>query len=457
MRATSRIIAVVLAVFVAMPVPMRLAAQESAAQDGAAEAPATAEALLTEEELQTLVGPIALYPDTLLIQILVSATVPFDVLKADRFLLENADADAAALADEITAEAWDESVEVLATAFPEIIGQMAEHIEWTEALGTAMLAQQDDVMQAVQDLRAIADENGALASNEAVEVTQDAQDNIIVVPSDPEVVYVPQYEPQQVYTTSGSDSVGDAVATGLIIWGTFVVMDAIFDGSNSYWGCRNCAGWGGGGIYNDIDVDIDIDGDVIIGDRPGQEWRPRPEQRDEARDRIAERRGPDGATTLPVARPSQSDDLRRRLSEQTGAPDIADRANRETLQQIDRDALSGGGQAGTGAEALRERSQQGQALARPDRAAQPAARPAEKPALPTVRPERSAQPGGAVQGAGAQGAGARPAANPAASRPAQSRPNASRAPAAKKAGGAKARAHSARGGASRGGGRPHRR
>ena len=112
-------------------------------------APPEAE-LLTPAELQTLVAPVALYPDTLLIQILVGATAPLDVVKADRVLARSEGADPDLLEEQVKAEGFDESVEVLSLAFPEVLSQMAEHIEWTETVGTAMLAQSDDVLDAVQ-------------------------------------------------------------------------------------------------------------------------------------------------------------------------------------------------------------------------------------------------------------------------------------------------------------------
>ena len=124
-----------------------LFAQE--ATDDAAASEETSDRL-TDAELQTLVAPVALYPDTLLIQILVAATQPLEIVKAERYLLDNADRDPVELEPEINAMGWDPSVSVLATAFPEVVGQMATHIDWTETVGTAMLAQSE-----------LADGNGA--------------------------------------------------------------------------------------------------------------------------------------------------------------------------------------------------------------------------------------------------------------------------------------------------------
>ncbi|SLN34953.1 hypothetical protein TRL7639_01622 [Falsiruegeria litorea R37] len=314
------------AVLCAMLGPQPLIAQDTS-DTAQAEASADQEAqtLLTQEELQELVGPVALYPDTLLIQVLVAATFPLEVVKADRFVQDNKDADD--LETQIEAQGWDESVAVLATAFPDVLADMAVHIEWTETIGTAMLAQDDDVMAAVQDMRKIAEEAGTLASGDeqTVEVTQDAgEETIIIQPTDPEVVYVPQYEPETVYVDDGSD-VGDAVAAGVITFATVALISEIFDDDddwNDYWGCRNCGGWNGNPIIRNPDIDIDIDGDVNIGDRDNIGWKPDDERRDKARDDIGKRRG-DGATTMPVKKPDRGDEMRQRLSKETGAADIS--------------------------------------------------------------------------------------------------------------------------------------
>lgn len=302
--------------------------------------------LLTQAELETLMAPVALYPDTLLIQILVAATYPLDVVKADRYVLSNADLDPDSLKTGIEAEGWDPSVTVLATAFPTVLADMAEHVEWTEAVGTAMLAQSEDVLTAVQTLRDQAIETGALISGEAQTVTQDEADNVVITPTDPEVVYVPEYDADEVY----DNALGDALLTGALIFGSFAVIDAIFDDDddwNDYWGCRNCGGWGGGPIIRNPDIDIDIDGDVNIGSNNNDlGWRPDADREKEARDKISTRRDDGGATKLPVdktaSRPAttRGDELRGQLSDRTGAPDIARPAAGGAASQIDRPAAN---------------------------------------------------------------------------------------------------------------------
>ncbi|WP_412555342.1 DUF3300 domain-containing protein [Shimia sp. MIT1388] len=284
--------------------------------------------LLRSEELETLVAPVALYPDTLLIQVLVAATFPLEVVKADMFLEDNAGVSQEELKPLIEAEDWDDSVEVLATAFPDVLEDMAAHIDWTETVGNAMLAQSDDVMAAVQVQRQAADEAGNLVSGDeqTVEVVQEGDtETIVIQPTDPEVVYVPQYDTETVYVENSSD-VGDAVATGLLIFGAFALIDEIFDDDDhwhDYWGCRNCGGWNGRPIIRNPDIDIDIDGDVNIGDRNTVGWKPSDARQKEARDTIARKRGNDGATSLPVAKPDRGDKLRSDLAKKSGAADIS--------------------------------------------------------------------------------------------------------------------------------------
>ena len=310
---------------------------QSTEPEGVENAAASDDFLLTQAELENLVAPVALYPDTLLIQILVASTNPMQVIKSDRLLAVNEGEEPEAIKAAVEAEGWDESVEVLAVAFPEVIEDMALHIEWTETMGDAMLAQSDDVMTAVQTMRSQAINSGALTSGEeqTVEVTE--EEDIVIQPADPEVVYVPQYDPEVVYVQDNSNVVGDALTAGLIAFGTFTVIDAIFDDDddwNNYWGCRNCGGWGGGPIYRNPDIDIDVDGNVNIGNtigsgnigdrRPDGGWQPNENRSKDARDKIATKRDSNGKSKLPVNKSdSKSDALRGKLSGATGAPDIS--------------------------------------------------------------------------------------------------------------------------------------
>ena len=378
-------------------VPSTLLAQTTAATDAAASTEQSA-GLMSPEELQTLVGPIALYPDTLLIQVLVASTFAFDVMKADRLLKDNPGKSPEELKPLIEIQAWDESVAVLATAFPEVLTEMAVHIDWTESMGNAMLAQSDDVMDAVQVMRAIAADSGVLESGEeqTVEVTQEnnGDQTIIIQPTDPEVVYVPQYDSNVVYVQDSSNNTGDAVAAGLIAFGTFVVMDAIFNNNdpwNNYWGCRNCGGWGGRPIVNNPrNVNIN-NGNINIGNDVG--WKADDRRKDKARNDIARKRGPEGKNKLPVNRPDRGDEMRSNLSRKSGAADISrSKAPRADVAK----SRPAGNKAGTRPAANKPAANRGGAVARtgaPARAKAPVHKPA-KARAPAAKPKRSS--GGAM-------------------------------------------------------------
>ena len=243
---------------------------ETEATDAAATgaAPAATADLMSAEDLDKLLGPVALFPDTLLAQILMAATFPLDVVKADRFIAQSKD-----LSDDQRAEAaakqdWDPSVQALAAGFPDIITRMAEHIDWTEQAGDAVLAQTDDVLDSIQRLRSEAQANGYLASNEA-QVVAVENENISIAPANPEVVYVPTYEPDVVYSTmapatsyvlADDDNWNDALAAGAIFFGSAIILNEIFDDN---WGND----WNGPGRIDWDNADIDINrGDINRGD-----------------------------------------------------------------------------------------------------------------------------------------------------------------------------------------------
>ena len=154
---------------------------------------------LTAAQLDRLVAPIALYPDPLIAQILMAATYPLEVVEADRWL--QIPANAALKGDALTAaqqqQPWDPSIKSL-VAFPQLIHTMNTNLNWTEQLGDAFLAQQPDVMDAVQRLRLRAQAAGSLASTPQQAVSTEDQE-IMIEPASPDMVYVPTYNPWCVY------------------------------------------------------------------------------------------------------------------------------------------------------------------------------------------------------------------------------------------------------------------
>ena len=147
------------------------------------------------EQLDQLLAPIALYPDALLAQILMAATYPLEIVKADRWLQDPAHANLQGdqLAAALEAEAWDPSVKSL-VPFPRILRMMDAELDWTEQLGNAVVAQQADVMDAIQRLRHQAAAAGTLWSNAEQQVTTERQ-GIVIEPANPEFIYPPVYSP----------------------------------------------------------------------------------------------------------------------------------------------------------------------------------------------------------------------------------------------------------------------
>jgi hypothetical protein len=169
--------------------------QDSASQSGAAQAPQ--HPAQTPEQLQQLVAPIALYPDSLVAQILAASTFPEQVVEADRWVQANPDLKGDALAQAVDQQPWDPSVKAL-TAFPSVLGNMDKNLSWTSSLGDAYYNQEQDVMDAVQVMRQKAEQAGNLKSTQQQTVTTQGS-TVIIQPADPQIVYVPAYNPWGVY------------------------------------------------------------------------------------------------------------------------------------------------------------------------------------------------------------------------------------------------------------------
>jgi Protein of unknown function (DUF3300) len=151
----------------------------------------------TPEQLQQLVAPIALYPDSLVAQILAAATFPEQVVEADRWVQAHPDLKGEALGQAVDQQPWDPSVKALA-AFPSVLGNMDKNLSWTSSLGDAYYNQQQDVMDAVQVMRQRAEQSGNLKTTPQQTVTTQGS-TVIIEPAQPDVVYVPAYNPWIVY------------------------------------------------------------------------------------------------------------------------------------------------------------------------------------------------------------------------------------------------------------------
>lgn len=151
------------------------------------------------EELEQMLAPIALYPDSLLTQLLMASTYPLEVVQADRWAKQNKGMKGDALAKALEAQPWDPSVKSMVN-FPDVLAMMSGKLDWTQKVGDAFLAQQKDVMGTIQKLRAKAQASGNLKTTKE-QVVKTEQQVIIIEPASPQVIYVPTYNPTVVYGT----------------------------------------------------------------------------------------------------------------------------------------------------------------------------------------------------------------------------------------------------------------
>src|SRR6266481_2978384 len=149
------------------------------------------------QELQQLVAPIALYPDALVAQVLAASTYPTQIVEAERWMQSHSDLKGDKLGKEVDKQNWDPSVKALAQ-FPSVLENMDKNLSWTSSLGEAYVNQPQDVTDAVQTLRQEARKAGHLNDNEQEKVTTQGK-TIIIEPANPQVVYVPAYDPWLVY------------------------------------------------------------------------------------------------------------------------------------------------------------------------------------------------------------------------------------------------------------------
>jgi len=178
------------------------------AQAPSTPAPTSGDQLLKPEQLDALVAPIALYPDTLLSLVLMASTYPLEVVQASRWVDQNKNLKGDALKTAVDKQGWDDSVKSLA-ATPDALKMMSDQLDWTQKLGDAVLAQQPDVMDAIQRLRNRAQQNNKLQTTKQQKVTVTpasgggggggGQQVITIEQADPNEVYVPYYDPNVVY------------------------------------------------------------------------------------------------------------------------------------------------------------------------------------------------------------------------------------------------------------------
>jgi hypothetical protein len=152
-------------------------------------------------QLDSLVAPVALYPDPLLTQVLVASTYPLEIIQLQQWLQKNGGLTGDTLANAVQNQDWDPSIQAMAV-FPDLVKRLADDIKWTTDLGNAFLAQQSDVMDAVQRMRRKALDAGKLKTNEQMKVETQVVDTktvVVIQPANPQIVYVPTYNPIVVY------------------------------------------------------------------------------------------------------------------------------------------------------------------------------------------------------------------------------------------------------------------
>jgi Protein of unknown function (DUF3300) len=223
-------------------------------------APASAQAAaqpLSAQQLDNLVAPVALYPDPLLGQVLAASTYPVEIVEAQQWLQANPNLHGQQLTDAARQQTWDASIQAMVT-MPDVLAKLNQDIRWTTDLGNAFLAQPADVMAAVQHMRASAEANGKLQSNPQETVStqnENGQQAIVIQPANPQVIYVPVYDPSYVW--------------GPPLWGAYPplfypsfgfgwgpgINVGLFFGGWGGWGWGGGFGWGwgpnwfGGGVF----------------------------------------------------------------------------------------------------------------------------------------------------------------------------------------------------------------
>ena len=258
-------------------------ADQSAPETTTTDTATEPETKVPDAELDSLVAPIALYPDPLLSQTLVASTYPVELMQLQQWMGKNTGLKDQALADAVAKQPWDASIQGLAT-FPDVVEMLAGNIQWTSDLGNAFLAQQPDVMAAVQRMRVKAQGTGTLKTTEQQKVetqtTDSGQQAIVIEPADPSVVYVPSYDPAVVYGAPAypypTVTYPGYVAGRGLAFGTGLALGAAWGG-----------GWGYGCGWNNGDVNINYNNNYVKNsnknvNQSNKNWQHNPQHRGNA-------------------------------------------------------------------------------------------------------------------------------------------------------------------------------
>jgi hypothetical protein len=222
-----------------------------------------AEPKIPPEQLEALVAPIALFPDSLLAQALVASTYPLEIIQLQQWLAKHPELKDKALTDAVAKQPWDASIQAMAV-IPDLLKRLADDIQWTTELGNAFLAQQSDVMDAVQRMRHKAQDKGALVTNEQQKVETKVVEEktvIVVEQANPEIVYVPSYSPTVVYGPAPYYPYPPIYYPYYPPGAAFVSFSVGVAVGAAFWG-GGC-GWG----HNEINIDVDRNTNIDRGDR----------------------------------------------------------------------------------------------------------------------------------------------------------------------------------------------
>jgi hypothetical protein len=326
------------------------------------------------DQLDSLVAPIALYPDPMLAQVLAASTYPLEIVQLQQWLEKNKTLKDKALADAVQKESWDPSVQGLA-AMPDLVKRLASDIQWTTDLGNAFLAQQSDVMEAVQRMRKKAQDAGNLKSTEQQKVETkvvESKQVIVVQQANPEVVYVPTYNPTVVYgppvypyppiyyPPPGYYAAGVAIS-----FGVGLAMGAAWGGGWGY-GC----GWGGN---NDITINnnnnfnrnsnvnggnrTNVNGGNRVSTQParggsgGNNWQHNPQHRGGTPYGNKATASKYGGTTRGASASDRQAGARQNISQQGNRPQAStrDASSREQPSRASDRSSGGGNRSSSGA------------------------------------------------------------------------------------------------------------
>ena len=322
-------------------------AQETATQD---QAPPP----IPAAQLDSLVAPVALYPDPLLSQLLVASTYPIEVVQLQQWLAQNPNLKDQALADAVQKQDWDPSIQAM-SAFPAVVKQLADNIKWTTDLGNAFIDHEGDVMDAVQRMRAKAAAAGNLKSTQQQTVETKVVETktvVVIQPATPQVVYVPVYNPLVVF--------GPPIYPYPAIYypppGYFAGGMAISFGSGVSIGVWGGGGWGWGFGWGQRNVIINVNNRYIYNRNrnfPGRSYQPGPWRHDPRhrggvpyRDRGGRRGGPPparpgtprpnpGKPGTPNPRPPDRPSVRPQPSKpQPGKPQPGKPSDRPSIQPV---------------------------------------------------------------------------------------------------------------------------